>query len=236
MVADDGRMTSDTSIHTSNDGSSETGGHPGAGATVTVDDPRLILARAIGTAAPLVAGIRPDQFHLPTPCDEFDVEQLLGHLLFALDRVVSVGRDEPLGLQDEVVTSTDWPADLAARTAAVEAAWADDARLAADVELPWATMTGAQAIGVYVNEVTVHTWDLARALGQDVEFDAAVVATAMEAMERELPMADRTPIWESFLAGAPADMEFAPPFANALALPADASPIDRLVAWNGRRP
>lgn len=233
MVADDGHMINDTSTPARNDADDATSD---GSTTITVDDPREVLARAIATAAPLVESVRPDQLHLSTPCDDFDVEQLLGHILFALDRVVSVGRDEPLGLQDEVVTSADWPGDLAARTAAVEAAWADDARLAADVELPWATMTGAQALGVYVNEITVHTWDLATAVGRQVEFDTTVVATAMEAMERELPMADRTPIWESFLAGAPADMEFAPPFANALALPGDASPIDRLVAWNGRRP
>jgi uncharacterized protein (TIGR03086 family) len=176
--------------------------------TAIVDDPRALLARAIATAAPVVSGVRVDQLHLPTPCDDFDVEQLLGHLLFALDRVVSLGRGETLGVHDEIVTSDDWTADLCTRAAAVEAAWTDDARLTADVELPWATMPGADALGVYTNEVIVHTWDLARATGQHVEFDADVVASAMAAIERELPMADRTPIWESFLAVAPAWFDF----------------------------
>jgi uncharacterized protein (TIGR03086 family) len=222
-------------MSTSNNTSS-TSNTSSTGGIAIVDDPRAILARAIATAAPVVAGVRPHQLHLPTPCADFDVEQLLGHLLFTLDRVVSIGRGETLGLRDEVVTSDDWAADLTARFAAVEAAWSDDARLAADVELPWATMSGGDALGVYTNEVTVHTWDLARATGQQVEFDSAVVASAMAAIERELPMADRSPIWESFLAEAPAGIDFAPPFADATPLPADASPIDRLVAWNGRRP
>lgn len=205
-------------------------------ATDPAGDPREVVARALATSITVVDGVRPDQYHLPTPCDAFDVEQLLGHLLFALDRVATVGRGDELGLADEVVTSDDWSTDVRACAVAVDEAWRDDARLTATVELPWATMTGSEALEVYANEIIVHTWDLARATGQHASWDHDLIAAAARAIERELPMADRDPIWQAFLADAPAGTEFAAPFANAVDVAEGVAPIDRLVAWNGRQP
>lgn len=202
----------------------------------TLNDPRNILDRAVATALAVVDGVSPEQLHLPTPCDAFDVDQLLGHLAFALDRVAVCGRGEALGPEDEPVTSDDWSATIRDHAAAVTDAWADDARLDAEIELPWATMTGAQALGVYTNEVTVHTWDLAVATGQAVAWDDEVVAASRAAIERELPMADRDPMWQAFLEGMPAGMDFSPPFANAQPVDDAATAIERLAAWNGRRP
>ena len=44
------------------------------------------------------------------------------------------------------------------------------------------------------------------------------------------------PMWEAFKATAPANIQFDPPFANAVAVGADAPLIDQLVAWTGRQP
>lgn len=202
----------------------------------TLTDPRRVLDRALATALTVVDGVTPEQLHLPTPCDAFDVDQLLGHLAFALDRVAGCGRGDALGQEGELVASDDWSATIRAQVAAVADAWADDARLDAEVVLPWATMTGAQALGVYTNEVTVHTWDLAVATGQSVAWDDEVVAACRAAIERELPMADRDPMWQAFLEGMPAGIDFSAPFANAQPVDDTATAIERLVAWNGRRP
>lgn len=204
----------------------------------TTTDPRDLFDRAIAVAAPIVEATRPDQLRLGTPCADFDVEQLLGHLLFALDRLATVGTGGDLGLADEVVTSDDWSADFRAVATRVRDAWSDSQRLTDTVELPWASMTGAEAIGVYTNEVTTHTWDLAQATAQAVEWDDDVVRAALAAIEQQLPIGDRDPIWQSFLGEAPAEVTagFTPPFANAVGVADSAPLIDRLVAWNGRRP
>jgi uncharacterized protein (TIGR03086 family) len=218
----------DTDILTRNPATS----HP------TAADPRDLFARAVAVATPVIDGVTPDQFGLPTPCGAFDVSQLLGHILFALDRVATVGRGDELGLVDDELSSDDWSADFRVAADAIRSAWADDSRLTATVTLPWASMTGAQALGTYVNELTTHTWDLARATGQSVAWDDDVIAAALAAIQRELPVADRDAIWQSFLDHAPAEASagFSPPFANAVTTTADAPSIDRLVAWNGRRP
>jgi uncharacterized protein (TIGR03086 family) len=226
LEADDGRMsTTDTSTVPAS--------------TVPADtDPRELFARAVAVATPVVDGTRPDQFRLGTPCAAFDVEQLLGHLVFAVGRVATVGKGDELGILDEVVTSDDWSADFRIVTAEARDAWSDDRRLTDTVVLPWATMTGAEALGVYINEVTTHTWDLAQATGQAVQWDDDVVRAALAAIEQQLPIGDRDPIWQSFLDEAPTEVTagFSPPFANAVGVAEDAPLIDRLVAWNGRRP
>ena len=211
--------------------------HP---STTTNTDPRPLFATAVQIAAPVIAGVRPDQFELSSPCVDFDVKGLLAHLTFVLHRVAKLCRGEeafsPTSMADDVVEHVDWVADWHAAAAAVEAAYADDSLLERTVVLPWAALTGAEMLATYTSEITTHTWDLAKATGQHAVWDESVCRLALDAMHRSLPMVDRGPIWEAFRANAPANMQFDPPFANAVAVSNDAPLIDQLVAWTGRQP
>ena len=213
---------------------------PTPAGTNQVADPRPLFATAVQTAVPVIASVRPDQLDLPSPCFEYDVKGLMAHLVFVLHRVAALGRGDeafaPNSMADAVIEHDDWVADWKAAAAKVDAAWADDAKLESTVVLPWATMTGAEMLGMYVSEITTHTWDVAKATGQDPEWDDAVCRLALDAMHRDLPMADRTPMWDEFKAHAPANFQFDPPFANAVAVPVDAPLIDQLVGWTGRQP
>lgn len=212
--------------------------HPST--TTTTTDPRPLFATAVRIASPVIAGVRPDQLELPSPCVEYNVKEILDHLVFVLHRVAKVCRGEeafsPTSMADDVIEHVDWAADWRAAASEVEAAYADDALLERTVVLPWAALTGAEMLATYTAEVTTHTWDLARATGQDAPWDEAVCRLALDAMHRSLPMVDRGPIWEAFRANAPANMQFDPPFANAVAVSSDAPLIDQLVAWAGRQP
>ena len=152
------------------------------------------------------------------------MQELLDHLVFVLHRVATIGRGDeafaPGSLGDDAVQHVDWAADWRDRAADVAAAWSDDAALQRTVVLPWATMTGAEMLAMYLAEVTTHTWDLATATGQRAAWDDAVCQTALDTMHRGLPMADRAPMWEAFRANAPANSQFDPPFANAVAVAA----------------
>jgi uncharacterized protein (TIGR03086 family) len=206
----------------------------------TTTDPRPLFATAVRIAAPVIAGVRADQLVLPTPCVEFNVKEILDHLVFVLHRVAKLCRGEeafaPGTMADDVVEHIDWAADWRKAEADVNAAAAGDDVLARTVVLPWATMTGAEMLATYVSEITTHTWDLATATGQHPAWDDAVCRLSLETMQRELPMVDRGPIWEAFRANGPANMQFDPPFANAVAVSGDAPLIDQLVAWTGRQP
>jgi len=203
-------------------------------------DPRPLFSRAVDIAEPVIAGVRLEQLDLPSPCVEYSVKELLDHLVFVLHRVAALGRgDEAFAPNSIAAAATDrveWAADWRAAAIEMEDAWADETKLRNMVVLPWATMTGAEVLSMYVSEITTHTWDLATATSQRPAWDDAVCRLGLAAMHRDLPMADRTPMWEAFKAHAPANLQFDPPFANAVAVPVDAPLIDQLVAWTGRQP
>lgn len=203
-------------------------------------DPRPLFSAAVRIAEPVIAGVRPDQLQRQSPCVHFDVREVLDHLVFVLHRVAAIGRGEEAfaagSLGDPDIEHHDWAADWRAAATDVEIAWADDARLRQTVVLPWATMTGAETLATYIAEITTHTWDLAAATDQCPSWDDDVCQLALDTMRRELPMVDRTPMWEAFKATAPANFQFDAPFANAVAVPVDAPLIDQLVAWTGRKP
>ena len=78
--------------------------------------------------------------------------------------------------------------------------------------------------------------DLARATGQEVAWDDGALACSWEAINFQLPEADRTPQWDAAKAYLPPDVPWEDPFANAVDVADDAPLIDKLVAWNGRTP
>lgn len=205
-----------------------------------VADPRPQFAAALRIAAPIIAGTRADQLQLESPCVELDVAGLLDHLVFVLRRVAKLCRGQeafaPGSLGDAAADHHDWAAEWHAGTIDVAAAYADPTVLTKTVVLPWATMTGAEMLQMYTAEITTHTWDLATATEQSADWDDDVCRVAIAAMHRDLPMADRTPMWEAFRATMPANVQFDPPFANAVAVGPGAPLIDQLVAWLGRRP
>jgi hypothetical protein len=83
----------------------------------------------------------------------------------------------------------------------------------------------------------VHTWDLARATGQAPRWDDEVLEVAFAAVQRDLPAVGRRALFDEVAARLPAEAgPMTPPFAEAVPVAADAPLIDRLVAWNGRRP
>jgi uncharacterized protein (TIGR03086 family) len=187
-------------------------------------DPRTAFDRAAALACDVVAGVRPDRLGAATPCPEYDVRALLGHLVSVLRRVAAVGRGEPALSVPQV--TTDVPDDAwagVARAAAedIRGVWSDDAALTRELQLPFGTLPGAAALAIYTGEITTHTWDVAVATGQQPDWDDDVVAQALSAIRTKLPAAGRGP---------------GIPFADAVPVPDDALPIDQLVAWQGRDP
>ncbi|HEX3623450.1 MAG TPA: TIGR03086 family metal-binding protein [Acidimicrobiales bacterium] len=202
------------------------------------DDPRAVFAQAVALATAVIGRVVPEQLSNPTPCAEFDVRDLLGHLVVVLRRVAAIGRgDDAFGAGVLATVHGDrWQEAWVAAAHDVEVAWADDVALTRTVRLPWAEDTGAKTLVSYLNEVTVHTWDLATATGQRPAWDPKVLGLAFDGI-RFMPGEGRWAIFEAVRAEMPpAQRNFADPFADAVPVPEDAPLIDRLIAWNGRSP
>jgi uncharacterized protein (TIGR03086 family) len=192
-------------------------------------DPRPLFATSARLAITTINGVTDDQRDSRTPCAAFDVAGLLDHLAMVAPRITSLGRGEPDFSATDGGTAGWLVTEIATRFRAqisqAQAAWADPRSLDRLITMPWATLPGAAVLTMYTSELTVHTWDLARATHQRPEWDRTVVEASLTFMHVALPADIR---------GDADDGEV--PFAPVIATAADAEPIDQLVAWCGRNP
>jgi uncharacterized protein (TIGR03086 family) len=185
-------------------------------------DPRKIYKQALDQTGTIVDGVRPDQLSLATPCDEWNVRQLLSHMVGAVTRAALIGEGEdalavpPFAAED----TADWPAAYRQAAERALAAWADDAKLDSLFAVPWGKVPGRGAITGYAEEILTHGWDLATATGQETERDPELAAFALDFARRTLP---------------PEIRELAP-FGPPVTVPEGTGPYARLAAWLGRTP
>jgi uncharacterized protein (TIGR03086 family) len=149
----------------------------------------------------IVAGVSPDQLGNPTPCPDYDVATLIDHVIGASWLGVALGRGEsPAGGEFPHIELADAPDQLRRAGQAAEAAWSDDARLAATVTMPWGeTYTGATLVDLHVTELAAHTWDLAASTGQLDRLDPGLAPNALEAArgdaQARVPQQRRQSLW-----------------------------------------
>jgi uncharacterized protein (TIGR03086 family) len=181
-------------------------------------DPRPLHRTALAWTHGLMAGAR--DLDAPTPCAEFAVRDLLGHLVATAERARVIGEGGDPHSVPVVLRGLPDPAgayaDAAERTLAV---WADDALLDRELTAPWGTVPGRGIVWGYLNETLVHGWDLAVATGQDPEADPDLAAAVLAVVPRFLPAEPR---------GGP--VPFAPPVPPR----PGAGPTERLANWSGR--
>jgi uncharacterized protein (TIGR03086 family) len=128
------------------------------------------------------------QWSGPTPCEEWDVRFLVAHVVggnrfaalvlggmsaqAAIERVMA---DTQLG--EEPLADHE-----ASATAQREMFRAPGARQRA-VSHPLGDMTGDRFLGLRVFDVTMHTWDLARAIGADEVLDPGLARVVLDVVE-----------------------------------------------------
>ena len=189
---------------------------------MTAPDPRALLTRALDQIGELVTTTPADTLDRPTPCADWDVRALLDHLVGVHGRIAHVGAGghfaeipaDPGGVHDH-------PAEIAAARADVDRVWGDEAVLDRVLTVPWGTMPGRFVGFGYVQELTVHAWDLGAATGRTGGLDDELAGAVEDTARRVLPAEPRG-----------GDIPFGPPVAVA----DDAAPYERLVAWLGRDP
>ncbi|TQS45581.1 TIGR03086 family metal-binding protein [Cryptosporangium phraense] len=143
-----------------------------------------LVSAAVGPTAEIIAAIGDEQLDAPTPCREYDVHALLEHLSYWRPSLVGAARKQLVepgssdATLDELVDAWSEPD-----------AWAGTTRMGGPMEMP-ASLVGEMVLG----ELVVHGWDVARATGQPVTWDDAVLkvvhqglgATAKQGREMDL--------------------------------------------------
>jgi uncharacterized protein (TIGR03086 family) len=181
-----------------------------------------LLSRTFAQSLRLIGEVRPGQETDSTPCAQFDVRALVGHMTFAAQRIAQAGRREPLATSPSE-TAEDASAQAFGRAAdEAVAAWSTPGALEGDIELPFGTFPATVVAQIYVLEQATHAWDLAVALRRRDELEEGLAAAV-------LPLA-RGVILPEYRG--PEPMPFGPEITVDPGLP----PYDRLAAFMGRTP
>ncbi|MFE5024213.1 TIGR03086 family metal-binding protein [Streptomyces sp. NPDC056656] len=176
------------------------------------------------TVARLADGVGEDQLGLATPCPEYAVRNLLGHILGLTVAFGDAARKNLGPTTDRSPTAslpdiTDgWRDALAKALDELAQTWRDPQAWqgmtrAGGVDLP-AGVAGLVAL----DELVVHGWDLARATGQEYDPEEAALGAA-HAFLAQSTGPDRPPI-----------------FGPVVPVPDDAPLLDRVVGLSGREP
>lgn len=187
--------------------------------TISQDDPRYGYAVVTSALHPILAEAA-NHLDRPTPCSEFNVKDLLNHVVMVQQRSAAIGSGRHWSEVQDQGLEAGWSESFQLASHDVQSAWSDDARLGAMVEVPWGELPGAAVLATYTAELAVHGWDLATATDQS------------------FALADE------HLAGAYAAAQFIPsegrdtpeiPF-DPVVQPADDSPVLlKIVGWLGRK-
>lgn len=171
---------------------------------------------ATGRAVEVVAAVTPDQLGWPTPCAEWDVQALLDHMVGGTEYLRAAMEGRP-----PVPPSATTPADYRSGVATVLAELAEPGALSrvctAPLGFEWSV--GEAVAGTFM-DVLIHTWDLARATGQDEQLDPRLVEACIALFLPEMPERGR----QAGLVGPAVDVG------------ADAPPQARLLGAMGRTP
>lgn len=147
------------------------------------DAPRL-YEKAVTRTRNCIAAVRPDQWDDPTPCTEWNVRQLVSHMVSTTRNVKSILEGNgPQNWGDNVLGDDPLAAFDEARTDALAAARAPGAMARTVTTRQGERPAVDYAIG-QLQEMLVHGWDLAKATGQDTAMDPELVEVAYERVLR----------------------------------------------------
>jgi uncharacterized protein (TIGR03086 family) len=177
---------------------------------VTTDAERSldVLTRAVDQAERVLSEIPPDQLFDPTPCTEWNIGELVAHVVADPRNFVMMARGEKPDWSAPASLPDDWRVEFRSAADELMEMWRDAGESASPQSMDWQTA-----------EFAVHTWDLVRALDLPTPLDAEVAQRGLDFMSGALTSENRG---SAFAAEVPID---------------DDAPIyDRLAAWAGRRP
>jgi uncharacterized protein (TIGR03086 family) len=171
---------------------------------------------ATDRAMAVVDAVRRHQLGSPTPCTEWTVQQLIDHLVGGTEYLLSAAEGrEPL--QPTHATGADYRRGVANVLMALKLPGAMERMCVSPLGFEWPV---AQAVAGTFMDVLIHTWDLARATGQNDKLDPDLVDACTAMFLPEMPERGRA----AGIVG------------PAVEVGDDASPQDRLLAATGRQP
>ena len=127
----------------------------------------------------VLAGVKQEQLNAPTPCSEWEVKELINHLISGAENAQAALTGHPeqiyLGTSESSYASegniTRLSAGYDLRVSEAMQAAASPGAMEFTVPGPAGEMTSGQFLAATFMDQLIHTWDLAKATGQDTRLD-----------------------------------------------------------------
>lgn len=181
-----------------------------------------LLRAAVADAEPNYKEVTVDHLGFETPCAGWDLRALLNHAYSRIDLATRAAKSE--AVEDFSVVEIDHcgddPAGAFVRlTAELVSAW----ETSGDFETPRVTPLGPlppEGLLLFVSQdIFIHAWDVAKTIGSAPQLSPEMVATFTETHHKSVDENTRAMF-----------------FSEEVAVPDDASELDKLVAFLGRQP
>jgi uncharacterized protein (TIGR03086 family) len=139
-----------------------------------------MLERALDQTGALIEHVRPEQPEQPTPCSEWNVRQLVNHIVHDVQSFKGQVEGKPYQQRTDDVLGADWSATY--RTAADEllVAWRQPGAIERQIKLPFGEFPATWQAGQHITDLVVHAWDVGRATDQPVSVDDDLVQYALD--------------------------------------------------------
>jgi uncharacterized protein (TIGR03086 family) len=178
-------------------------------------DPLAFHREALDVARRIVDDIDRSHFELPTPCDQWNVRQVLEHMIGGNRRIAG----DPPAEGDDVI-GDDLSAAYSASAGGAAATFEADGGLDRTFRLSFGEVPGRVAVLARATDQLAHAWDLARATGMSTDLSPAMYTTGLELLQQRFATTGRNPAT----------------YADERQPPDGASTADRFAAFAGRRP
>ena len=184
------------------------------------------LGPAARRLADLVQAVADDDLGRPTPCADFTVADLVGHVAGVPLAFAAAARKAPLPPAPDVAGADlppDWRTRIPAELDLMVEAWRDPAAWEGMTQVGGVDLPGEVCAMVGLDELVLHGWDLAKAIGRPAGYDGpgleqvhATVADLRAAgiegpFGPEVPVPDGAPLLDRTLGLSGRDPGWAPP-------------------------
>lgn len=175
------------------------------------------LSRTMSAVDHLVAGIRHEQWLAPTPCTDWNVHDLVNHMVGMNLVFVALMRDQPPPQRGADRLGNDPLGAYRDSGVALVAAFDQPGVLERTFHGPLGSATGAERLNIRIADLLVHGWDLSQATGQPSELPEDLAEEALAFVRAQVLTQPRTGR-----------------YGPEQAVGQDAPAIDRLAAFLGR--
>jgi uncharacterized protein (TIGR03086 family) len=181
------------------------------------------MTAAAEAAARVVDGTRAAQFAATTPNTEWDVRELLNHLIlwtsYSLERRAHGESAAPELMEKDFAASPSFAAEYRTQLDRALAAWSDPAVWDRELPVMGSATPAADVAALVIAELVLHGWDLAVATGQEYSVPENAAAAALAAVEANAEL------FRQYKG-----------FADPVPVPENPSALDRALALSGRDP